>query len=442
MRQLFSVSVEEGRFFSQKFHRFFKVYLRKHDYSTVIKNTEDAENTEDTKTKELTGKLQESISGDTNVKTNLENVQKNLSSVPDVVMESVKLAYPDYEDYIELLDNCIIQLNADIEVQETIKNAIADQESQSSSEIDMASLQLLLSELVRNEAEKSELYSRIIELQEEQIKNTADDQQSETPEMNSQTEAGKSPGAESQSEKGQQSESEGNLTEGENSQNKSSGGGGSVGGFSGSSGSGTAAMTGGETAVSGNDSSQTAGGYGLSQEEISLFGNTYDLTQVTNLLEREPTDSDNAQEILEQLEESQRTVKSQYDELTRNRRITEFEIQYTYDTSILSGKLAEYTYQQESAEWEELLAEAKSAKTVLETEKAHLDAMENGILTADQDGTAAEIFCEEGDMINGKMWRTLNGTLQESPKRRFLIERELLWKEEIFLIHRAIRRQG
>ena len=48
--------------------------------------------------------------------------------------------------------------------------------------------------------------------------------------------------------------------------------------------------------------SEQTGDMGLSLNEISLFGNTYDLTQVQNLLEREVSDSDAAQELLEELE--------------------------------------------------------------------------------------------------------------------------------------------
>lgn len=37
----------------------------------------------------------------------------------------------------------------------------------------------------------------------------------------------------------------------------------------------------------------------LNEEDISLFGDTYDLTQVENLLEQEPSDSDSAESLLE-----------------------------------------------------------------------------------------------------------------------------------------------
>ena len=59
----------------------------------------------------LAGKLETSILGDTDVKTNLENVQKNLGSVPEALLEAVKAVYPNYEEYVNLLNNCILQLN-------------------------------------------------------------------------------------------------------------------------------------------------------------------------------------------------------------------------------------------------------------------------------------------------------------------------------------------
>lgn len=174
---------------------------------------------------------------------------------------------------------------------------------------------------------------------------------------------------------------------------------GSMGG-SGSSGSGTADISSGSFSQSGSGSLQSAGNMTLSEDEISLFGSTYDLTQVENLLEREPLDSDSAQELAEQLEDSRKTVQSQYEELLREQKITELGIQYTYDTSVLSGKLAEFTYQEEMQEWEETLSEAKAEKTDLESQKTFLENMTDGILTADWDGMVSEVSYEEGDTIN------------------------------------------
>ena len=94
-------------------------------------------------------------------------------------------------------------------------------------------------------------------------------------------------------------------------------------------------------------------------------------------------------------------MEEQYNELIREQKITELGIQYTCDTSIISGKLAEFTYQEEMKDWEAQLTEAETEKAELEAQKAFLDSMEDGILTADRDGIVAEVSCEEGDIIRG-----------------------------------------
>lgn len=332
--------------------------------------------------------LQISIDGDTNVKTNLENVQSNLSSVPEAVMEVVKAAYPDYEDYIELLDQCVAQLEADIQIQKSVKEALGKEENEDSSEMDEKELQALLSELWKIGTEKSQLYAQVIALQSEWIEELQKEESSDTGQENG--------GTSSEGENGQeQAGGDGAMPSG----SSMSSGGGSISSGSGAGLSGADSLAASE--AEGGSAGQMAGGMSLSEDEMSLFGDTYDLTQTKNLIEREPSDSENAAELVEQLKESRKMVQSQYEELTRDQKITELGIQYTYDTAIISGKLAEFTYQQELQQWEEQLAEAGAEKEELESEKALLDSMTDGILTADRDGLVAEISCEEGDVING-----------------------------------------
>ena len=52
-------------------------------------------------------------------------------------------------------------------------------------------------------------------------------------------------------------------------------------------------------------------------------------------------------------------------------------------------------------DWEAQLAEAETEKSELEAQKAFLDSMEDGMLTADRDGIVAEVSCEAGTIING-----------------------------------------
>ena len=139
----------------------------------------------------------------------------------------------------------------------------------------------------------------------------------------------------------------------------------------------------------------------LSEEDISLFGDTYDLSQVISLIEQEPSDSSQAEELLEQIEDSRETVTQQYEELVRNQRATELEIQYTYDSSVIAGKLSEITYEQEVNEWEETLAEAKSGKEELEEGRDFLESLEQGTVAADRSGTVAALSFEAGDETYG-----------------------------------------
>ena len=66
----------------------------------------------------------------------------------------------------------------------------------------------------------------------------------------------------------------------------------------------------------------------LSGEDISLLGDTYDLSNIEQLLSREPSDSDAAQDLIDELEDSQETVETQYEELQRKEKIFALEIQH------------------------------------------------------------------------------------------------------------------
>lgn len=138
----------------------------------------------------------------------------------------------------------------------------------------------------------------------------------------------------------------------------------------------------------------------LSDEDISLLGDTYDLTSVKQLISREPSDSDDAQDLIEELQDSRETTETQYKELQRKKKIFELEIQHTYDTAVLAGKLAELTYQQELSDWEETLAEAKQNKADLEKQKALLEAMTDGVIHAERDGTVASMSYEAEDLLS------------------------------------------
>ena len=176
--------------------------------------------------------------------------------------------------------------------------------------------------------------------------------------------------------------------------------GGMIGASGGSAGSMSGTEQGNTVSAQGTTMSGQNGQSGLSDEEISLLGDTYDLSEVEQLLSREPSDSDDAQDLIDELEDSRETTQEQYEELQRKQKIFELEIQHTYDTAVIAGKLAELTYQQSLEEWEETLAEARQDKADLEAQKALLETMTDGAIYADQAGTVAAISYEAGDSLS------------------------------------------
>ena len=84
----------------------------------------------------------------------------------------------------------------------------------------------------------------------------------------------------------------------------------------------------------GGDGTLTMEDLNLTEEDISLFGTTYDLSQVESLLDQEPADSETAENLLDQLEEAKATVSGQYEELTRRA-----ESHRAWESSILMRRL-------------------------------------------------------------------------------------------------------
>ena len=208
---------------------------------------------------------------------------------------------------------------------------------------------------------------------------------------------------------GQPSTEEGTDREGTSGGGMPSGstGNGMASGFSGGTGSmssgASADSSSAGAAQSGQSVSMGTDGFDMSSADISILGNAYDLTQVKNLLEQEPSDEDAAEDLLEQLTDSLEEVQTQYEELQRMEKIYELQIQYTYDTTNLSAQLAEITYEQELQEWEDTLAEAKKEKEATEEQKAMLDAMTDGTICAEQSGIVASVSYDEGDKISSSV---------------------------------------
>lgn len=206
----------------------------------------------------------------------------------------------------------------------------------------------------------------------------------------------------------EESTSEKDVKTTDSSSGKTSGGDTSRSSASGDSASGgSSGMTSPGTGGSGGSIETQAGGKSgqmeASEADISLLGDTYDLTAVKNALSKEPSDSEDAQDSLNELEDFLEEIEGQYKELLRNKKIFELEIQHTYDTAVIEARLAEFTYKAEMEEWEETLEQAKQTKADMEEQKAFLETMADGIITADRSGTVASVSYEEEDTIAGEI---------------------------------------
>ena len=251
-----------------------------------------------------------------------------------------------------------------------------------------------MSDYLSKQAEINELSMTLLEKYESEIKELEEKVSGSSQDHNSGTENGK-PSMDGNGDSNGQQNGTGNAQAG----GAMAGG---MSGVSGSAGSMADAASGTETQQgSGESMSDAAGGQNsLSGEEISLLGDTYDLSNVEQLLSREPSDSDDAQDLIDELEDSRETVETQYEELQREEKIFALEIQHTYDTAVIDGKLAELTYQQQIAEWNETLAEVKQEKADLETQKALLEDMTDGVIFASQAGAVASVSYDAEDVLS------------------------------------------
>ena len=346
-----------------------------------------------------------------------------------------------YSVYTEQLKNIISQLEADVKGQEQVKNVLSvydftekDSSSEALSEsiegnqrvLDslkeiqekMTKYQTLISSVMNlwgseqnsflveketltqmsdylsKQVEINELSMTLLEKYESKIKELEEKSSGSRQDNNSGAENGK-PSMDGNGDSNGQQNDTGNAQTG----GAMSGG---MSGVSGSAGSMAGATSGTETQQgSGESMSIAAGGENsLSGEDISLLGDTYDLSNIEQLLSREPSDSDAAQDLIDELEDSQETVETQYEELQRKEKIFALEIQHTYDTAVIDGKLAELTCQQTVAEWDETLAEAQQEKADLETQKALLENMTDGVISASQAGTVASVSYDSEDILS------------------------------------------
>ena len=387
----------------------------------------------------LAASLRTSVETDSTISQHMKNVREMVNNIPDTVIEAIKLAGIEYESYIALLDECIAQMDSGLTLQKNVL-AVLEAEDYGQDSLDTETLSSLLEQLgtawsgtmdlyaqlsalqegqvTKQEEEIKELQEQIADLKKQQEEEQPEGQQGEQPEgQQEEQEEGQQgeqqarPGSEDFSDgtEGEtapgvgESEMSGSDVSGANAGTGSAfaGGTGSFGGSMGSIGGEVSGeISAGISMDDGGDGTLTMEDLNLTEEDISLFGTTYDLSQVESLLDQEPADSETAENLLDQLEEAKATVSGQYEELIRNQKATELGIQYTYETSVLAGKLAEITYEQELEEWEESLAEAENTRAEMEEKKETLSQMTDGIITADTGGTVAEVNYEADDVLD------------------------------------------
>ena len=383
---------------------------------------------------ELASSLRTSIEVDSTISQHMKNVREMANNIPDAVTEALELAGIEYESYIALLDECIAQMESGLTLQKNVLAALEENDNNSET-INTETVKSLLEELGNAWESTTDLYSQLSALQEGQISKQEEEikelqkQIDDLKKQQEEQQEGQEEEQDEEQQEGQEEEQQQNqpgsesFTDGTDGEKESgdgeftmsgsalsdenagtgafAGGAGSIGGSMGSMGGETLGDVSSGISIDGKgDETLTMEDLNLTEEDISLFGNTYDLSQVESLLDQEPADSESAENLLDQLEEAKKTVSSQYEELTREQKATELGIQYTYETSVLNGELAEITYEQELAQWEESLAETKNAKEEMEEKKAILDQMTDGIITADTEGTISAVNYEEDDVLD------------------------------------------
>lgn len=410
--------------------------------STDGSRPESTESGQDAADADISGKTTEELRQELTTKmSEAETLAQTLTEKLKSAMEQVNTDAMDsdtYSVYTEQLKNVVKQLEADIESQKKVESILKDYDF-SSEDANQATLSASitgdenvlssLKEIQEKMAKYQTLISSVMSLwstdnstalvDDEMLTEMSDylSKQAEINELSvtllekyeSTIQELKSAGT---NESVANSGMSGSTTENGDKNGNTAGAGNSVMPGSATGGAGNASGGTGESSQVAESAGSTIQGSGvtgqngqsaLSDEDISLLGDTYDLTSVKQLLSREPSDSSDAQDLIEELQDSRETTKVQYEELQRKKKIFELEIQHTYDSAVIAGKLAELTYQQELSDWEETLAEAKQNKADLETQKALLEAMTDGVISADRDGTAASISYEAEDLLDSSI---------------------------------------
>lgn len=92
-------------------------------------------------------------------------------------------------------------------------------------------------------------------------------------------------------------------------------------------------------------------------------------------------------------------LKSDYEQAERDATTQKAELQNEYDTAVVEGKYAGSTYESTVSELESAVESAQDTLDTLKEEQTALLALENGVVTADEDGTIAAVPYEAEDTL-------------------------------------------
>ena len=100
-----------------------------------------------------------------------------------------------------------------------------------------------------------------------------------------------------------------------------------------------------------------------------------------------------------ELTDSLDDLKSDYEQAERDTTTQKAELQNEYDTAVVEGKYAGSTYESTVSELESAVESAQDTLDTLKEEQTALLALENGVVTADEDGTIAAVPYEAEDTL-------------------------------------------
>lgn len=100
-----------------------------------------------------------------------------------------------------------------------------------------------------------------------------------------------------------------------------------------------------------------------------------------------------------ELTDSLDDLKSDYEQAERDATTQKAELQNEYDTAVVEGKYAGSTYESTVSELESAVESAQDTLDTLKGEQTALLALENGVVTADEDGTIAAVPYEAEDTL-------------------------------------------